>query len=120
MNVSELTTLFADRVEVRHGGHTFALRAPSLADATAVQARFAEAAKKLPEGADGRVPYMRALAEAVELTLEVEDGDLPEGIGQRIILGTGGIVSPVGKAAARLCGLHVVGDAEAPDADLPT
>ena len=120
MKASDLADLFADEVAVKHGGHTYTLRAPTLQEALAVVQRFGEAAAKLPEGADGRAPYMAAVAEAVELTLAVEDGDLPAGIGQRIVLGTGGLQSPIGAAAAKLCGLPVLtGAAEVPD-DLPT
>lgn len=119
MDLSTLNELFADEVEVRHGKHTFRLKAPTLEQASAVGKRFGAACEKLPEGADGRVPYLAALAEAIDLTLMVEGGDLPEGIGQRILLGTGGMVSPVGAAAARICGLPQVGVEEAPD-DLPS
>lgn len=119
MDARAIAELFADRVEVRHEGRTFAFRAPSLPEASAVLQRFGKATESLPEGADAKVPYLAALSEAVELTLIVDDGDLPEGIGQRIVLATGGIVSPIGQAAARLVGLPLVGGAEVPD-DLPT
>ena len=118
MDVKHLIEAFADRVAVKHGGREFHLRAPMLEAAVAVVERFAKAAQALGDDADGRAPYMRALAEAIELTLDVKDGDLPEGIGQRILLGTGGLASPVGQAAARLVGLHTI-DAAEPD-DLPS
>ena len=120
MKAQDLAALFADEVAVEHGGHTYTLRAPTMPEAMAITQRFGEAAAKLPEGADGRAPYLAAVAEAVELTLAVEDGELPEGIGQRIVLGTGGIQSPIGEAAAKLVGLPVLSGArEVPD-NLPT
>ena len=119
MDVAKLQELFAEQVTVRHGGHEYTLRAPTMPEAAAVLTRFGKAAEALPDGADARVPYLAALAEAIELTLEVEGGELPDGIGRRIVLGTGGIASPVALAAARLCGLPLIGVQEAPD-DLPT
>ena len=119
MDAKSLAALFAEEVAVKHGGHSYTLKAPSMVEAAAVIGRFGTAAEKLPEGADARVPYMDAIAEAVELTLAVEDGDLPEGIGRRIVLGTGGLASPVGQAAARLCGLPLIGAEAVPD-DVPT
>ena len=119
MDIKHLIEAFAEHVVVKHGGHTFHLHAPKLEPAVAVVARFAKAAQALGDDADGRAVYLGALAEAIELTLDVKDGDLPEGIGQRILLGTGGIASPVGQAAARLVGLHQISGDTEPD-DLPT
>ena len=119
MDAKALAALFADEVTVRHAGRDFVLKAPSTVEAAAVIGRFGTAAAALPEAADARVPYLDAVAEAVELTLAVEDGDLPAGIGRRIVLGTGGLASPVGQAAARLCGLPQTGAEAVPD-DLPT
>ena len=119
MDLKALEDLFAPEVTVSHRGVDYALRAPSLPEATEVAARFGEEASKLPEGADGRVPYLAAMARAVALTLDVEGGPVDDALARRIVLGTGGVSSTVGRAAARLCGLPLVGGEEVPD-HLPT
>lgn len=119
MDLKTLEDLFASRVEVKHGKHTLALNQPNTAAAVAVVSRFAEKVSKLDDGDDARAPFLEALAEAVELTLEVDDGDLPEGIGMRVVMGSGGLGSPVGRAAAKLVGLNHPGERE-DDEDLPT
>ena len=119
MDVKALEELFADEVAVKHGGHTFTLRAPALADASKIVADFGQSVESLPEGSDARVQYLAALTRAVDLTLAVDDGAMPKGLAQRIVLGTGGLSSPVALAAARMCGLPLVGAEAVPD-DLPT
>ena len=110
MNVKELESLFADKVTVQAGKYDFVLKAPTTPEAMAILSRFGEKASKLPEGGDGRAPYFEAITEGLELTLEVSDGDLPEGIGSRILLATGGFGSPLVGAVARLIGLPLLGE----------
>ena len=118
MDVAKLEELFAPQVTVKHRGQEYVLQAPDLATAGAVMAEWSDSVGEMEEGDDARPQYMSAVARAIELTLVV-DGALPSGIGQRIILGTGGIGSPIGQAAAKLCGLPLLGAPEVPD-DLPT
>ena len=118
MDAKALSDLFAEQVEVQVEGRTLTLRSPSLAEASGILTGFGAAAEKLPEGSDARVPYLSAVASAIDLTLVV-DGERPEGLGRRILLGTGGLSSPVGQAAARLTGLPLIGTEAVPD-DIPT
>ena len=117
MDAKTLSDLFASELVVRHKGHEYRLRAPTIRAAAPVLAQWGKDIDEMDEEEEAQVPYLAALARAVEVTLVVE-GELPEGIGARIVLGTGGPLSPVGRAAAKLCGLVTVGG-EAPD-DLPT
>lgn len=126
MDIAKLEELFAEELSVEHGGQTYAFRAPSLSDAAAICSRFgnaveAEVKASGDRGTVSRAPYLKALAEAVELTLVVEDGGiLPEGIGARMVLATGGELSPLGAVAAGLCGLPKMDGAAAVPDDLPT
>ena len=119
MDLDTLKGLYAETVDVSHKGHVYTLRAPPTGKAMAIVKRFSDEVSDLPEGGDGKEQYVGAMAEAVELTLDV-DGPFPPGLALRIVLGSGGLQSPIGLAAARICGLPVVeGPAEVPD-DLPT
>ena len=120
MDIATLRKLYADTVDVPCSGHVYTLRQPDPPKAIAVLTRFLAEVRALPEEAEAREQYLTAMAEAIELTLEV-DGALPAGMAMRIVLGTGSVQSPVGTEAMRLCGLPVLrrGGEEAP-ADLPT
>lgn len=111
MDVHKLQKLFADSVTVNYGGNEFVLKAPSLSEAMVLLRKWAEGFAAMPEDAtdsDLNIHYLNWVAKAIELTLDVENGDIPEGIGTRILLATGGMKSPIGQAACRLCGLPVI------------
>ena len=113
MNVQEIEALFSDEVQVKHNGKVYTLKAPSIPEALEFGRKNHEYYQSVKDDEDGNLDaYLKYLANAVELCIK----GLPEGIGERIVLQTGGMYSPIGIAAGRLCGMSIMGDADEEEA----
>ena len=116
--IAELEAAFADEIVVEHGGREYRLLQPSLSDASQVVSKWA--AETEGKDADQASAYVRAMARAVVITLQA-DGPVPQALAERIVVQSGMIGSPIGRAALKLCGFPAPGAGGVPrEADVPT
>ena len=113
-----------EQVEVRLLGQVFTLNALSVAEAAPIQREFATrlAAAGDDESKPGVIDARSQAGvdtnvDAVEACLVEE---VPRDVLERVIVGTGLMLSPLMVEARRLAGISWSGDEEDPDVDLPT